>query len=197
MYLPTALSFAIAIFCAGNITSWLGYYTPVMVTRSILMAIGAGLMTTFEVHTPIGKWVWYQILFGVGSGLAFQQPFTAVQTILPDAQVPTAIVVLSFTQELGGIVALAVSQNIFLNRPISKLTRALPDLDPYDILDLGTLNIPNAVPARYRDAVYQAYNEAIVDVFYVGVVCTCITICAVGIEWRSVKEEKEVELDDH
>ncbi|KAJ5500747.1 Major facilitator superfamily domain general substrate transporter [Penicillium expansum] len=196
MYLPTALSFAISIFVAGNITSWLGYYTPVMVTGTALMSVGAGLMTSFSEHTSTVEWIWFQILFGVGAGLAFQQPYTAIQTVLPEKHVATAIVVLSFTQELGGIVALAVSQNIFLNQLISKLKSTVPQLDPGSILDAGTLNLVNTVPEEYKGAVYSAYNATIIQVFYVGVACACMTICAIGIEWKSVKEEKSKESSE-
>jgi hypothetical protein len=59
MCLPTALSFAIAIFVAGNITSWLGYYTPVMITGTALMGVGAGLMTLFNEHTSTVEWIWF------------------------------------------------------------------------------------------------------------------------------------------
>ncbi|CAI7622763.1 unnamed protein product [Penicillium viridicatum] len=195
MYLPTALSFAIAIFAAGNITSWLGYYTPMMVTGTALMAVGAGLITLFNEHTSTVEWIWFQILFGVGAGLAFQQPYTAIQTVLPEKHVATAIVVLSFTQELGGIVALAISQSIFLNLLISKLKSTVPQLDPGSILDAGALNLVNTVP-EYKGTVYSAYNATIIQVFYVGVACACVVICAIGIEWKSVKEEKSKESSD-
>jgi MFS family permease len=192
MYLPTTVPFALAIFFAGSLTTWIGYYTPVMIAGSILLAVGGGLMTTFKVDTTPAHWIAYQILFGTGAGLSFQQSYTAVQTVLPEKHVATALVVLSFTQELGGIVALAISQNIFLTRLTSRLADAVPGLDPRrDIMDRGTVNMPDNVPVQYRSAILEAYNQTIIDVFYVGVVAACVTVCAIGIEWRSVKEEKE------
>ena len=190
MYLPTAVAFALAIFVAGNITSLIGYYTPVMVIGTILLSVGAGLMTTFHTHTPAIQWIWYQILFGIGAGLAFQQAYTAIQTILQEKYVATAIVCLSFAQELGGIVALAVSQSIFLNLTVSRLTKIDPNLDRQMIIKQGTVSLPTALHNQYHNAVYQAYTKTIVDVFYVGLACACFTICSVGIKWKSVKVEK-------
>jgi MFS family permease len=191
MYLPTAIPFALAIFFAGNLTSWLGYYTPVMVAGTILLSVGGGLITTFSRSTPPAQWIIYQAIFGTGAGLLFQQSYTAIQTVLPEQHVATALVVLSFTQELGAIVGLAISQNIFLTRLTSRLVDVVPGLDPREILDHGTVGLPSVVPEEFRNVVYQAYNETIVDVFYVGLVAACATICAIGIEWRSVKEEKK------
>lgn len=87
--------------------------------------------------------------------------------------------------------ALAISQSIFLNLVVSRLTKIVPNLDHQTIIDQGIVSLPNAPLDQYRNAVYQAYAKTIVDVFYVGLTCACVTICSVGIEWRSVKEKKK------
>ena len=191
MYLPSAVPFALAILAAGSITSFIGYYTPVMVAGSILMVIASGLFTTFSPTTPPTEWVSYQILYGIGVGLAFQQPYTAVQTVLPAKTVPTALVVLSFTQEIGGIVALSIAQNMFTNRLAANLVSEISGIHPKRVLRHGVLGIIKAVPESKVDVVKSAYNDAIVDVFYLAVALTGVTVlAALAIEWRSVKEEK-------
>lgn len=191
MYLPTAIPFALAILVAGPITSLIGYYTPAMVVGSILMAISTGLYTTFSPTTPPSEWIPYQILYGIGVGLAFQQPYTAVQTVLPDSAVATGLVVLSFTQELGGIVALSIAQNMFTSRLARSLAREVPDLDANVVLKNGALGIINVVPEKYAEGVRSAYNDAIIDVYYLALALTCLTVLGgIFIEWKSVKEEK-------
>lgn len=190
MYLPSAVPFALAILAAGPVTSFIGYYTPVMVAGSILMVIAASLFTTFSPTTPPSEWISYQVLYGIGVGLAFQQPYTAVQTVLPDSTVPTALVVLSFTQEIGGIVALSIAQNMFTNRLASNLVTEMPGIHPKSVLRHGVLGIIKVVPENKVDVVKSAYNDAIVDVFYLAVALTGLTVLAsLLIEWRSVKEE--------
>jgi MFS family permease len=194
MYLPFAAAFAVAIMVAGYITTLIGYYTPVMVIGSVLVAVGAGLIATFKVDTPTVKWVIYQLLFGTGAGLAFQQPYIAVQTVLPEDKVPTALVVLSFTQELGGIIALAISQNIFQHRLYSNSASTVPGFDPTLILKNGITDLKNSVPSQFQTGFLLAYNKTISEVFYVAVAFGCLTmIGALGIEWRSVKSEKSAE----
>ena len=196
MYLPTAIPFALAILVAGPVTTLIGFYTPVMVIGSILMAIGTGLLTTFSPTTPPSEWISYQILYGIGVGLAFQQPYTAIQTVLPESSVATGLVVLSFTQEIGGIVALSIAQNMFTNSLTRNLARQVPGLDPRVILKNGALGIRNIVSDEDAAGVKSAYNDAIVNVFYLALALTCLTmIGAVFIEWRSVKDEKADELD--
>ncbi|KAJ5621967.1 hypothetical protein N7528_005199 [Penicillium herquei] len=192
MYLPTAIPFALAVLAAGPVTSFIGYYTPGMVIGSVFMAIATGLYTTFSSTTPPSEWISYQILYGIGVGLAFQQPYTAVQTVLPETSVATALVVLSFTQEIGGIVALSIAQNMFTNRLTRNLIKEVPGLDPKIILKNGALGIKSIVPEGFTTGVKSAYNEAIIDVYYLALALTCLTVVgAVFIEWKSVREEKE------
>lgn len=192
MYLPTALSFAVSILVAGPATTIIGYYSPLMVLGSVMMIVATGLLTQLSPSTPAASWIAYQIVYGFGCGLAFQQPYTAVQTVLPEARVPTALVTLSFTQEIGGIVALSVSQNVFINRLVKGLTKVVPGLNPKDLLDSGALDIIRSVPEDLRDRVLGVYNDALVDVFYIALGLTCLSLIAgMVIEWKSVKDEKD------
>jgi len=192
MYLPWAGAFAVAIMIVGSITTLIGFYTPVMIVGSVLVAVAAGLITTFKIDTPAIKWIIYQLLFGTGAGLAFQQPYIAVQTVLPEDKVATALVVLAFTQELGGIVALAVSQNVFQHQLFVNAATAVPGFDPSLILKNGITSLRDAVPVQFQEGFLLAYNKTISEVFFIAVAFGCLTIVgAVGIDWKSVKEEKQ------
>ena len=50
----------------------LGYYLPVSLFGAVFIAIGNGLVSTFNPGISVGKWIGYQILLGVGSGSALQ-----------------------------------------------------------------------------------------------------------------------------
>lgn len=169
----------------------IGYYNPILICGSVLMVIGSGLMTTLSTRTSTVKWVVYQVLRGIGCGLAFQQPYTAVQTVLPEARVPMGLVSLSFTQEIGGIVALSVSQNVFVNRLKHRIASELPNLDISKTLNNGVLGVIDAAPAKARDQVLHAYNAALMDVFYIPLGLTCAAVAiSLCMQWRSVKNKK-------
>jgi hypothetical protein len=191
MYLPLAVALAITALVSGPLTSYIGYYNPALMLGSVLMTLGCGLMTTLRPDTGAGKWISYQILYGIGIGLAFLPPYIAVQTVLPESMVPTALVMLSFAQQFGGIVILSIAQNVFLNGLDHNLATQVPGLDPDTLLGSGALGLINAVPAKFRDQVLIAYNGALVNVFYIALGLTCVLVVStLGIEWKSVKKGK-------
>jgi hypothetical protein len=58
------------------------------------------------------------------------------------------LVVLNFTQELGGIDPLAISQNIFQQRLYANSAAAVPGFDPTLILKNGITDFRYYIPSR-------------------------------------------------
>ena len=92
--LPMILGVVVMSIVSGVGITTLGYFTPFIILSSILMSIGAGLLSTFRVNTGSGEWIGYQIIAGCGVGLGIQTPIIAIQTVLPlqDVPVGTSIV---------------------------------------------------------------------------------------------------------
>lgn len=61
MNLPAILGLVIVSMLAGGLVTYFGYYTPFMLLSSVLMAIGAGLLSTFETTTGHAAWIGYQV----------------------------------------------------------------------------------------------------------------------------------------
>lgn len=68
MSLPLILTLVVGSIIAGGIITKVGYYTPFVIASSVLMSIGAGLISTFHTNTGHGMWIGYQVVFGVGVG---------------------------------------------------------------------------------------------------------------------------------
>ncbi|KAJ5818067.1 hypothetical protein N7474_003658 [Penicillium riverlandense] len=186
--LSRILGLVIAIIAAGAMTTITGYYMPPMLCGGILMTIGAGLTTTFNETTSLAQIIGYQALFGLGCGLAFQQPYAAVQATTAAADTNAAIVVLPFAQFLGSVVVLAICQNVFSIEFIDGLAAKVPGLDPDIVLDSGALNLKKVIPTEYLAQALEVYNDALVHVFYIGLGVACATtLGALGSGWRSVK----------
>ncbi|KAH9827518.1 putative HC-toxin efflux carrier TOXA, partial [Teratosphaeria destructans] len=133
--IPMVLSLVVGNIAGGQITGRIGYYNPQALAGVILMPIGAGLITTFNENTHSGKWIGYQILFGLGLGLAMQQGPMAAQTVLARRDVPVGVSLMMFMQQLGGAVFVSVGQNVFDTTLVRGLVTALPDLRPGDIVN--------------------------------------------------------------
>jgi MFS family permease len=70
--LPLILSVTFAAIIGGFLISIVGYVPPFMIIGNAIMAVGAGLLTTLDVDTPIGKWLGFQVIAGIGCGLNLQ-----------------------------------------------------------------------------------------------------------------------------
>lgn len=66
--LPLMLSMVVGSITGGIANPKIGYYTPFAIVGSCVMSVGAGLLTTFQVDTCEGKWIGYQVPYGLGLG---------------------------------------------------------------------------------------------------------------------------------
>ncbi|KAJ5370253.1 uncharacterized protein N7496_006345, partial [Penicillium cataractarum] len=185
--LSRILGLAIAIVLGGILVTKIGYYLPFMVTGGALMSLGAGLTATFTPYTPLSHIISYQALFGLGCGLLFQQPYTAIHAYFPAPDITPVIVILTFAQFLGAVVTLSISQNVFLNQLSRGLATVVPGLDVTSILQSGATNLKDQVPARKLELALEAYNTALVHVFWVGLGAACVSIVTgLGCGWLTV-----------
>ena len=50
-----------------------------LLAGAVLTTVGAGLIYSLDIESSTGKYVGYQIIFGVGEGIAVQMPMIASQ----------------------------------------------------------------------------------------------------------------------
>jgi EmrB/QacA subfamily drug resistance transporter len=191
MNLPVILGLVVISMLAGGLVTAVGYYTPFMLISAVLMAIGSGLLTTFETDTKSPQWIGYQFIFGAGVGFGMQQTLVAVQTVLPAADVPIGTAIMMFSQTLGGALFISVAQNVFTNQLIKNLKTVVPDLDPSIVLVVGATELKNQIEQRYLPGVLSAYNLALTQTFYVSVATATMSIVgAAFVQWKSMKGKK-------
>ncbi|GKT40974.1 efflux pump aflT [Colletotrichum spaethianum] len=191
--LPLVLSMTVFAGVSGGIITRTGYYTPVMLVGTCIMAIGAGLLTTLQVDTGAAKWAGYQVIYGVGMGMCFQAPNLAAQTVLKMKDVPVGASIMFFSQTLGGAIFISVGQNV-LNNELVKRIRGLPGLEGVNLQGSGATTLTE-LPAAVRGPVLVAYNDALRVVFIVGLVLVCsVIIGGAGMEWKSVKTGEQARI---
>lgn len=187
--IPLVLSLVVASLIAGVAITKTGYYTPWMIACGCLMSAGAGLVITFTRATSPAQVMGYQILFGFGVGLGYQQAGIAAQTVLSRGDIPVGVALMFFAQGLGGAVFVSVSQVVFTTRLVSSLGSL--GIDAPLILSTGVRNLRNVVPAESLDGVLVAYNGALMGSFQVGLaVSVFAAVAAALVEWKSVKVAK-------
>lgn len=186
--LPMMLSMVVGSIGGGITNSKIGYYTPLAIIGSCIMSVGAGLLTTFQVDTVEGKWIGYQIVYGLGLGLCFQVPNLAAQTILPKPDVPFGLALMLFGQMIGAAVFVSVGENILANQLVKRLS-GLPGFNSHPITSGGVTLLLNRIPADLHDTVLHSYNEALRKVFQAGLIISCLAVLgAATLEWKSIKK---------
>jgi hypothetical protein len=189
--LPLVLSLVVASITGGALTSRTGYYVPQLIACSIIMSIGAGLLTTLKTDTGSGKWIGFQVLFGFGLGLGMQQSGMAAQTCLDKKDVMTGVALMFFMQGLGGSIFVSVGQTVFTHSLVSHLSK-VANLNPSLIVNTGATELRNLVPPQYLETVLVAYNAALSDTMKVAAACASVTILAgLTMEWKSLKGLKQ------
>lgn len=188
------LSMVVSVIFGGITTKKIGYYTPYAIFGSCIMSIGAGLLTTLQVHTSKGKWIGYQILYGLGMGFCFQQPNLAAQTVLPKKDVPLGIAVMIFCQVISGAVFVSVSENVLDSQLLHRLS-SLPGFTPSLVTSGGATQLLHSLP-DYRETILVAYNEALRKVFQIGLILSCLTVLGTfSLEWKSIVQKPEANAE--
>ncbi|OAA33335.1 MFS transporter [Moelleriella libera RCEF 2490] len=190
--LPMILSLVVFSVLSGGLVTTIGYYAPFMIVSTILMAVGAGMLSTFDVDASPAEWIGYQILFGTGVGFGMQQTMVAVQASLDGADVAIGTAIIIFSQTLGGALFICVAQNVFQNKLVSNIADAhIAGLDPASVVTVGATEVQTLIPKEFLPVVLQAYNGAVTNTFYVSAAMAVLSIIgSVLVPWNSVKGKK-------
>lgn len=191
--LPLVISLTVAVLASGTITTFIGYYNPAMYIGTFLMCAGAGMMCILGTDSHESLWISCQIVYALGAGFGFQQPNIAVQTNFSGTDLPTALVLMSFIQTIGGAVAVSAAQSVFSNSLSASLRSSMPGADASVVLNTGILNLKTRFGDKDLLRILPAYNLAVTRVFVVAAVMAAITaIGSLGMPWRSVKGRKMI-----
>lgn len=89
------------------------------------------------------------------------------------------------------LIVLTAAQNVFTNQLIKNLAFYVPSFDSREVLTAGATEIKNIVPAQFLNKVLLAYNDAIVQAFYVSVALAALAAFPlIFVQWISVKGKK-------
>ncbi|KAJ3486654.1 hypothetical protein NLG97_g6573 [Lecanicillium saksenae] len=199
--LPLLLATVVCSVASGGIVSRFGRYKPVIVPCTVLFAVGAGLITTFNTHTPLREWFGYQVLAGLGIGAGFQIGALVVQTVLPQEWIPVGTACVQFFQSLGGAIFIAVGQTVFQNGLIEGIESAnLGIQDPRIFINAGVSQARAILIKMHREdalpLVLDAYMKGLRNAYYISLACAiCAFLAVLCLENKSVKKNQKKTAD--
>lgn len=88
--IPMIVAVTIGTISSGVLISATGNYQILLIGGAMLATIGSGLLYLLDTNSSTGEWIGYQIVAGLGWGLAFQVPMIAVQGTIDPKDLSTA-----------------------------------------------------------------------------------------------------------
>jgi EmrB/QacA subfamily drug resistance transporter len=223
--LPLLAGVIISAVTSGQIVSRTGRYKWLVVTALVLTAIGLFGLSTMHADTPHPLLWLFMFITGVGVGPTFSVFIIIVQNSVPMARLGAATSNLTFFQQVGGTVGLAITGTIFATTMAEQVGRQMaaaelpPQLqeamaaDPLGadqltgVGDLGA-NILANTPEAFRGfvepfipaivgAINEAFSLATASTFTVGIVTSLVAAALVLIFLRDVPFPHTVEEGEH
>ncbi|KAG2420109.1 hypothetical protein HFD88_004908 [Aspergillus terreus] len=194
--LPITLGLVLFTMVSGALISMLGYYLPFLLAGGAISAVGYGLLSTLSPTTSVAKWIGYQILYGVASGCTTAAPYIAIQNLVPTEQIPQAMAIIIFWQNIGAATSLIAANAIFSNSLRHQLQQRISEIghSPDVIVGAGVRSIRDLVSGSQLTAVLAAYAKSIDNVMYLGIaVSICVIIFSPGLGWKDIRKTKDLQ----
>ena len=199
--LPLLGGLILSAVASGQIVSRTGRYRWLVFTALIMTAVGLFLLSTMHADTPIPVLWLYMFVTGVGVGPTFAVFILIVQNSVPIARLGAASSSLTFFQQVGGTVGLAITGTIFASALTEQVPRqgaaaeGPPELAEMAGGGLGTdqltavgdlgaailAGVPEALRAQVEpfipalvNAIDEAFTLATAGTFTVGILCSLL-----------------------
>lgn len=162
--IPFMLSTVVGTAGSGAIINKTGRYWPFLVFGPLVAAPAGGLLFTIDVNTSSAKLIGYQILLGIGCGVAFQNTIISIQAEYADEPetIPQATSIVTFMQLIGGTVGIAITGTIFGTKLTSNLA-GYAGVIPEQTLQAvrQSVSVIFMLPKELQDPVVHAYVAAL------------------------------------
>lgn len=140
-------------------TTVIGYYAPFMLVTTIVAPIATGILTTLDIEENLVKVLLCLGTLGFAIGLSIQEPFIAVQTVLPVKDVSIGMAFLALGGEMGSSLCLSVSAALFQNRLAVEVHKYAPMANTTRIEDLGLSDIRKVIGGDRLSDVLLGYDK--------------------------------------
>jgi len=204
--LPLLSGIIISASAAGPIVARTRRYRRLMFGSMVVLAIGIAMLTQLRTGTPLPfLWAW-MFVTGLGVGPVFSVLPMIVQSSVPVTQIGAASSSVSFFQQVGGTVGLAITGTVFATSMTTELPAALGSAGvPSQVgqalagaggvgaltgVGTGGTSFVAALPADVRglvepfvpaivDAVHSAFSIATASTFTIGIATSLVAAALV------------------
>ncbi|MFH5230766.1 MDR family MFS transporter [Antrihabitans spumae] len=178
--IPLVAGMLVASVASGQLITRFGQWKPFIVTGSILLVIGFGLLGTIDHTTNLWTVGAMTAVVGLGTGMLMQNLVIAVQNTVGVHDIGTASSSVAFFRTFGGAVGVSVLGSILATRvaDISASGFAKLGIDTSAAGSGANLDL-NALPGPVQEIVRAAYGDATGRIFFVAALVALVTLIAV------------------
>lgn len=185
--LPYLATMIVAAIISAVCVTILKLYVPFMVAGAAILTAGSALVHTLNTESTAAKRIGYELVCGIGFGLGFQLPYSAMPVVLDINDLPIGNSLLVFSQALGGAISVSAAQNVFNHELLHYLEASSEISNPHGVIDAGATGISSIVGPKIAVYVVDAYSRALSKTFLLPVVAGAMAFCwSLGVEWKRI-----------
>lgn len=191
--LPLILSVTLATIVSGGLISAKGHFVPFMIVGSVLGTVGCGLLYSLTTHSSSGQWIGYQIVAGIGIGLAFQVPIISTQAVVDPSDLASATAMVLFFQTIGGAFFVSAGEVAFTNILLKNLPMDAPSVDPQSVVAVGVTQIRATYSPDVVPGIVNAYMSGLKVAYAIAIASAGISLFVAFLsKWRNLKGKVQV-----
>lgn len=185
---PFILTVSIFTIISGGLITAFGQFGYLMIIGSVIATIGSGLIYMFDINTGPGKWIGYQIVAGVGTGLAGQISIIVNQASVEPSDLATVSAVTLFLQTIGGAFWVSAGESAFINRLVQKLPDTAPHVNPQLVAAVGATDLRKVFSPEDIPGILLAYMDGLKTAFILAIALGGVSvIVSLFPRWVSLK----------
>ena len=156
-----------------------GYYMPWYLLGGIISLIGVSLLYSVQLQTDVSAIYGYSALTGLGSGLFVQASFAVSQGKVRKKDIALTTALMGCGQITGIVLALTVSNTIFLNQATARISLLLPQFPRRVVQNAisGTdSTIFRTLDSSSKTQVLNAITQSIKEVYLMAIAASALII---------------------
>ncbi|KAJ3100412.1 hypothetical protein HDU97_002244 [Phlyctochytrium planicorne] len=167
------------VFCSiisGVVASSTGIFMPFLPFSGIVIAVGAGLMSTLDETSPVWKQVIFLLIAGIGVGAGIQTVLLSAQASVEPELLAVVTANTNFWQTIGAVLGLAIVSSIFNNKLDQFYAEETAGYDifvppglPPDIYKKSIASVRAILPDVLQAPIIHAYVRTLSLVFLLAV----------------------------
>lgn len=169
--IPLILGVSIFSLVSNGLLTFWRHYKPFLLAGALLATAGASSIYTLNAHASTSTWIGFELLTGMGVGLALQIPMIANQAAVGAEDIAPVTALSLFIENCGTAVFVSSGETALTQALVDKLGKSLPSMDPHTVLNAGATQIRNVFSGRELEKVLEGYLYGCKVSHIIGISC--------------------------